>query len=227
MSLGLGPKLWSGRIFGVTVRVHPWPLCGATYIGTNSLRSLRWRLWLAVLAGPPLAIAAMHFQDADFVSARDVSRSALEYQPANPWLTIMLTASQINLGEYEAARATLERIGDLPLTEAPVARAAIANNLALTLLLSESTMRSEESKVRATSYLEAPTQCIRARSAIARRVPWCWQQPIDRMKPWLSLTMQTTTRLSLTIAAIARAGAHSRSVNSVVRSKRNRLLPNV
>jgi hypothetical protein len=121
MSLGLGPKLWSGRIFGVTVRVHPWPLCGATYIGTNSLRSLRWRLWLAVLAGPPLAIAAMHFQDADFVSARDVSRSALEYQPANPWLTIMLTASQINLGEYEAARATLERIGDLPLTEAPVA----------------------------------------------------------------------------------------------------------
>jgi hypothetical protein len=40
------------RLLGITVRIHAWPLAGFTYIGVRSLRSLRWRLWLAILAGP-------------------------------------------------------------------------------------------------------------------------------------------------------------------------------
>jgi Zn-dependent protease len=52
ITLGAGYKLWSGRILGVPLRVHGWPLLGMTYLGTTSLHWLRLRVWLTVLIGP-------------------------------------------------------------------------------------------------------------------------------------------------------------------------------
>jgi len=52
ITLGAGDKLWSGRILGVPLRVHGWPLLGMTYLGSTNLRWLRLRVWLTVLMGP-------------------------------------------------------------------------------------------------------------------------------------------------------------------------------
>src|ERR1700722_37361 len=52
ITLGLGPKVWSGKIFGVPLRIHAWPLLGLTCLGSQSLRLLRLRVWISVLMGP-------------------------------------------------------------------------------------------------------------------------------------------------------------------------------
>ena len=50
--IGVGPKLWSGEIFGTAVTVHAFPLSGLTFLGAGGLDLLRRRLWFATLMGP-------------------------------------------------------------------------------------------------------------------------------------------------------------------------------
>jgi len=52
ITLGSGPKLWSGRLLGVPLRIHAWPLIGLTRLGSSSMRFLRLRIWITVLMGP-------------------------------------------------------------------------------------------------------------------------------------------------------------------------------
>jgi Peptidase family M50 len=52
ISIGVGPKLWSGKILGVPLRIHAWPLEGFIYLGSRSMRLLRLRVWVTVLMGP-------------------------------------------------------------------------------------------------------------------------------------------------------------------------------
>ncbi len=52
ITMGVGKKLWSGRLLGVPLRIHAWPLAGLTYLGSDSLQGLRLRLWFTTLMGP-------------------------------------------------------------------------------------------------------------------------------------------------------------------------------
>jgi hypothetical protein len=224
MTLGVGPPLWSGKIFGVPLRLHGWPLSGLTYLGSRTRKRLRLRLWITVLMGPmtnilligvaelyrdafarlfgkdmvlmwiivnaflaivnllphkfrragqlhqsdgmrllrvpfktdaalevflyaePLLAALELFSQSDYAGARELCREGLRRSPGNPWLTVTLSACQINFGEYEAAIAALRPLQDALAGQAPEVRAAINNNLAVaTWLHSLNTRPSAES----------------------------------------------------------------------------------
>jgi Peptidase family M50 len=228
ITLGVGPKVWSGKIFGVPLRIHAWPLLGLTYLGSQSLQLLRLRVWMTVLMGPTtnvllivtpvlfwdslirvidpyililwmvynglltlanlvpqrnrrsaqrqrndgmqllripfkkradlviylsassLVTALMLYTDGDYVAARDVSAQGLVRLPANPWLSITLSACHINLGCYEAARRVIEPLLETSTTASPAIQAAIANNLGIaTWLRDRNTARNAESMLRA------------------------------------------------------------------------------
>jgi hypothetical protein len=57
--LGAGPKVWSGKILGVPLRIHGWPTMGLTYVGARSTRWLRLRVWITVLLGPATNLLLM------------------------------------------------------------------------------------------------------------------------------------------------------------------------
>ena len=244
ITLGVGPKVWSGKLIGVPLRIHAWPLLGLTYLGSPSLRLLRLRVWITVLMGPAtnvlliatpvilwnslvrvinpnililwmvynallalanlvphrtrqsgrqhrsdglqllqipfkkradlvtylsassLVTALMLFADEDYAAARDAANQGLARLPANPWLSITLSACHINLGDYEAARNVIEPLLDASTTESPALQAAVANNLGIAIWLrdwntaqnAESTLRAEDLSNRA--YTQYP--CVLA-----------------------------------------------------------------
>jgi tetratricopeptide (TPR) repeat protein len=231
--LGTGPKVWSGKILGVPLRIHGWPTMGLTYLGARSMQWLRLRVWITVLMGPAtnllligaamvlwnrlalvvdtnitilsilynallvafsllphrvrradrvyhsdglqllqipfkksadlaiylaasaIASSSVLFNDADYAGARDVAVKGLERLPGNLWLSIMLSACQTSLGEYDAARTVLEPFLDSPVAEAAELRAVIANNLAIAVWLRDlGTAQSNESTARADALSE-------------------------------------------------------------------------
>ena len=52
ITVGAGKKLWSGRLLGVPLSIRAWPISGLTYLGCESLRFLRLRVWITTLMGP-------------------------------------------------------------------------------------------------------------------------------------------------------------------------------
>lgn len=52
ITIGVGKKLWSGRLLGIPLRIHAWPIAGLTYLGSHSLAWLRLRLWVTTVMGP-------------------------------------------------------------------------------------------------------------------------------------------------------------------------------
>jgi Zn-dependent protease len=52
ITFGIGPKLWSGKILGVPLRIHLWPLLGLTSLGSDRMKLLRLRVWITVFMGP-------------------------------------------------------------------------------------------------------------------------------------------------------------------------------
>jgi hypothetical protein len=87
------------------------------------------------LSASALVTAMTLYGDGDYAGARDACLKGLERLQANPWFSITLSASHINLGEYEAAQAVLEPLLVAASTESPTIRAAIMNNLAVALWL--------------------------------------------------------------------------------------------
>jgi len=57
--LGAGPKVWSGKILGVPLRIHGWPTMGLTFVGASSMQWLRLRVWITVLMGPATNLLLM------------------------------------------------------------------------------------------------------------------------------------------------------------------------
>ncbi|MGO9935303.1 MAG: site-2 protease family protein [Steroidobacteraceae bacterium] len=215
ISLGVGPKLWGGKILGVPWRIHGWPTSGLTYVGSRSIRFLRLRVWLTVLMGPvtnilligvavvfwdsltrsfganlvllwiifnaflvltnvlpfrfrrlgqmhrsdglqllqipfktraelaaylsatPILTALELFKESDYAGCRAVCLKGLERLPGNPSLSIMLSACQINVGEYDAARLILEPLVNTSVAQTPETYAIIYNNLALATWLGD------------------------------------------------------------------------------------------
>jgi peptidase M50-like protein/tetratricopeptide repeat protein len=232
ISLGVGPKIWGGKILGVPWRIHGWPITGFTYVGGSKTQFLRLRLWLTILMGPvtnmlligiavafwdslarlvgpnvvllwlifnallalinllplqyrrlgqlhrsdglqllqipfktsaelavylaatPVLSALELFKESDYAGACEVCIKGLARLPGNPLLSFMLSACQINLGDYEAAREILEPLLAAAPTQDPVLRAGIYNNLALAIWLrdtdnTQSTQRADELAERA------------------------------------------------------------------------------
>jgi hypothetical protein len=213
VTLGVGRKLWSGKLLGVPLRIHAWPLMGLTYLGARSVYFLRLRTWITVLMGPvanilliaaavllwnylvrvvdaniiilwilynalmalgnllphrfrqsgqqyrsdgmqllqipflksadlviylaasALVTAKALFDDADYAGASAVATKGLERLSGNPLLSIMLSACQIHLREYAAAKVVLESLLGCSASEHPTLRAVIYNNLAVAVWL--------------------------------------------------------------------------------------------
>jgi hypothetical protein len=222
ISLGVGPKIWGGKILGVPLRIYGWPTLGLTRVGSRSLQFLRLRVWLTVLMGPvtnilligvsvafwdslvrsfganvvllwlifnaflvlmnlvpfqfrrlgqlyrsdglqllqipfkksselaiylsatPIITALELFNEFDYPGAREECLKGLERLPGNPSLSIMLSACQINLGEYDAARVVLEPLVNNWIAETPDTYAVVCNNLALATWLGAINARSSE-----------------------------------------------------------------------------------
>jgi predicted Zn-dependent protease len=87
------------------------------------------------------------WQAGEFAAAEKICREGLAISPGNPWLTVLLTASQLDRGNFQSAVVALEPLNRS--TQAPELRAAIANNLAFALLLYQRAFGSAESKARA------------------------------------------------------------------------------
>jgi len=52
INFGFGRVIWKFQVHGLPVQLRAWPLSGRVYLGAQSLRFLRPRLWLTVLMGP-------------------------------------------------------------------------------------------------------------------------------------------------------------------------------
>lgn len=87
------------------------------------------------LYATPLLSALELFKESDYIAARETCLNGLKRLPDNPWLNVMLSACQINMGEYNSARAVLEPLLISSTTQAPEIRAAVHNNLALAVWL--------------------------------------------------------------------------------------------
>ncbi len=74
------------------------------------------------------------YNDGDYETARQICIIALERSPGNAGLTILLSACQVHLGDYESARSTIEPLIDTETLGSPL-QAAAANNTAVALWL--------------------------------------------------------------------------------------------
>jgi tetratricopeptide (TPR) repeat protein len=205
--VGAGPKLWSGRLFRLPLRIHAFPSLGLTYLGADSLKWLRLRLWLTALMGPTthialialaLSIEPVHprpltsgyfaiwimynalmfafsimpfrtrsagasqsdglrlvtlprskpenlriylssaalgtaislYNEGDYAGGRDTCLDGLRHQPQSEWLLLMLSACQIQLADYQSARTTIQKVGDLSQLRPAALRAAFMANFA-------------------------------------------------------------------------------------------------
>lgn len=52
ISIGYGAVIGRFEIACVPIRLHAWPIAGRVYLGAQSLRSLRTRVWITTLMGP-------------------------------------------------------------------------------------------------------------------------------------------------------------------------------
>ncbi|MEO1367130.1 MAG: site-2 protease family protein, partial [Acidobacteriota bacterium] len=57
--IGVGRRLWRTTALGARWEFHAVPLGGLTLIGERGRAGYRWRLWLAILAGPVVSVAAL------------------------------------------------------------------------------------------------------------------------------------------------------------------------
>jgi hypothetical protein len=123
--MNLGPA--RSRIAGVLQRTDGFQLLQIP---------LRKSADLAVYLSTTALIGAMQlFQDQDYEGARRACLQGLERLPSDPTLNLVLSACQVNLGDYEVARAALEPLLNAAVTLSPDLRAAVENNLALSLWL--------------------------------------------------------------------------------------------
>jgi hypothetical protein len=90
-----------------------------------------------LLAGPILSALEL-FKDSDYEGARGACIAGLERLPGNPVLIIALSATCINLQDFDAAVSVLQPLYDSSVSLAPESRAAILNNLALAMWLRHS-----------------------------------------------------------------------------------------
>lgn len=74
------------------------------------------------------------YNDGDYETARQIGIIALERSPGHAGLTLLLSACQVHLGEYESARSTIEPLVDTEALGSPF-QAAAANNTAVALWL--------------------------------------------------------------------------------------------
>jgi hypothetical protein len=80
--------------------------------------------------GPILA----SYNDGEYQTTKDLCSQELQRSPGNPWLVILLSACNTNLGDYESAYKIVEPLLNSPAL-APALRAAIENNGAVALWL--------------------------------------------------------------------------------------------
>jgi hypothetical protein len=80
-------------------------------------------------------VALVAFNDADYAGAREICLKGFPRLPGNPYLSIMLSACHINMGDYESGRAVIEPVLDSAATLSSEIRAALENNLALAFWL--------------------------------------------------------------------------------------------
>jgi tetratricopeptide (TPR) repeat protein len=90
------------------------------------------------------------YKDGDYLAAKVACIEELEHLPGNPYLLMLLAASNIDLGEYESASAItgplLNTVDPIP----PQLHAAVQNNLALSLWFRDfNTLQLEQSLQRA------------------------------------------------------------------------------
>lgn len=89
----------------------------------------------AYLSSHAIVTAWMLLDDADYVGAQDACVAALQRRPGDQFIATMLSVCQINLGDYAAARRTLEPLRETTANLSPALRAVVANNIALALWL--------------------------------------------------------------------------------------------
>jgi tetratricopeptide (TPR) repeat protein len=111
---------------------------------------------LAVYLSATALVGAMQlFQDQDYAGARRACLQGLERLPSDPTLNVILSACHVNLGDYEPARAALEPLINSAETLTPDLRAAVENNLALSLWLRDfDTAQRDETLPRADALLD-------------------------------------------------------------------------
>jgi Peptidase family M50 len=73
------------------------------------------------------------YKDGDYLGAKAACIEELEHLPGNPYLLMLLAASNIDLGNYEPARAAVEPLLSSTAAHPPQLHAAAQNNLALAL----------------------------------------------------------------------------------------------
>ena len=91
------------------------------------------RLAEALSLGAVGAIA-VSYNDGDYSGAEAACLEELEHLPGDPWLVILLSACQTNLGDYVSAWKTVQPLLDSTAL-APALHAAIQNNAAVALWL--------------------------------------------------------------------------------------------
>jgi Zn-dependent protease len=140
ITLGAGDKLWSGRILGVPLRVHGWPLLGMTYLGSTSLRWLRLRVWLTVLMGPAtnlllIAAAAGLWTSLVRLLGTDIMILWILY---NGILVVgNLVPRSTSIAGQRHRTDGMQLLLDATPNATPEVRAVAANNIALALWLGD------------------------------------------------------------------------------------------
>jgi tetratricopeptide (TPR) repeat protein len=122
------------------------------------------------LALGPVMNALVTYKDGDYAGAKEICAQALQRLPENPSLVILLSASNINLGDYEAGRAIAEPLLESTATMLPQLRAAAQNNVSVGLWLRDfNSAESYESLPRADALAEGAYRnypCVLAHRSI-------------------------------------------------------------
>ena len=82
IDIGIGRRVAKWRWGRTSICVHAFPILGLTYLGADRVSGLKWRLWLAILAGPVttafIAAAAVAALDAGLIDAAWPQRAVLK-----------------------------------------------------------------------------------------------------------------------------------------------------
>jgi tetratricopeptide (TPR) repeat protein len=113
-----------------------------------------------------IANALATYKDGDYLSAKEICVRDLQCLPGNPWLSAIHSACHINLGDYESGRAAIEPLLEPDRKLPPQLRAALQNDLGVSLWLRDfNTLQLEQSLPRvdaltADAYVKYP--CVLA-----------------------------------------------------------------
>jgi Zn-dependent protease len=141
-------NLWPNRYFR-SGRLHQTDGMQLLRIPFQKTAELAEALRLGSL-GPILA----SYNDGEYQTAKDLCTEELQRSPESPWLVILLSACDTNLGDYKSAYKLVEPLFDSPAL-APALRAAIENNGAVALWLRDiNQAQSEHSLSRAAALSE-------------------------------------------------------------------------